>query len=64
MRLFNAFQLTVAFVAWPFLITWLAEAQFKGATAAFYAACACYVLAFGFMLMSVYQSLGGDKNIY
>jgi len=57
MRLFNAFQITAAFVAWPFLINWLADALFKGAAVAFYAACVCYVIAFGAMTGSVYDSI-------
>lgn len=57
MKLFNSFQITAAFVAWPFLIAWLQDAQFKGAGVAFYAACALYVVAFGAMVASVYTSM-------
>ena len=58
MKLFNSFQIVVAFVAWPFLINWLAEsADFRGASVAFYASCALYVVAFGVMVGSVYQSI-------
>lgn len=60
MRIFNAFQLVAAFVAWPFLIQWLASATFTGHAAAFYSACALYVVAFGLMVASVYESLS-DK---
>ena len=56
MRLFNSFQITAAFVAWPFGIAWLSNAQFAGAAAAFYAACALYVIAFGAMVGAVYTS--------
>jgi hypothetical protein len=57
MRLFNSFQITAAFVAWPFLISWLSDAEFRGSGVAFYAACACYVVAFAAMVGSVYHSL-------
>ncbi len=57
MRLFNSFQIVAAFVAWPFGIAWLSGADFRGATPAFYAACALYVVAFGAMVVSVYHSL-------
>jgi hypothetical protein len=56
MRLFNSFQITAAFVAWPFGIAYLQGAQFTGAVPAFYAACALYVVAFGAMVASVYTS--------
>ena len=56
MRLFNSFQITAAFVAWPFGIAWLSQAQFAGSGAAFYAACALYVIAFGAMVAAVYTS--------
>ncbi len=57
MALFNAFQIVAAFVAWPFLISWLTTAEFRGAAVAFYAACALYVVAFGFMTISVANSI-------
>lgn len=57
MKAFNSFQITAAFVAWPFLIAWLAEAPFRGAPVAFYAAIACYVVAFGCMVVAVYDKL-------
>lgn len=53
MRLFNSFQIVASFVAWPYLITWLNTAEFRGASAAFYSACAFYVVAFFFMVVSV-----------
>ena len=61
MRLFNSFQIVCAFVAWPFLISWLSDASFKGATVAFYSACAVYVVAFGCMVGAVYTSLDEKK---
>lgn len=53
LKAFNSFQIVAAFVAWPFLISWLSTASFQGATAAFYAACALYCIAFGFMIACV-----------
>jgi len=50
MRVFNAFQLVSAFVACPYVITWLADAPFHGAGVAFYSACALYVVGFLFMV--------------
>jgi hypothetical protein len=60
MKLFNAFQIVAAFVAWPFLISWLTTAEFRGAGVAFYSACALYVVAFGLMTVSVAESI--DKS--
>ena len=57
MRLFNSFQVVAAFVAWPFLISWLTTAGFRGADVAFYAACALYTVAFGAMVASVYVAV-------
>lgn len=54
MKLFNSFQIVAAFVAWPFFIQWLSDATFRGASAAFFASCALYVIAFGAMVSSVY----------
>ncbi len=56
MRLFNAFQITAAFVAWPFGIAWLYQQDFRGQTAALIAAGALYAVAFGFMVVSVEYS--------
>lgn len=61
MRLFNSFQITAAFVAWPFGIAWLSHAQFNGVEAAFFASCALYVVAFGAMVASVYTSTDPEK---
>lgn len=60
MKAFNSFQIVAAFVAWPFLIAYLQDATFKGASAAFYGSCALYVAAFLAMTACVYESL--DKN--
>ena len=57
MRLFNSFQIVAAFVAWPFGIAWLNNHQdFTGASAAFFAACALYVVAFGAMVGCVWHT--------
>jgi uncharacterized membrane protein YqjE len=56
-KLFNAFQITAAFVGWPFLIAWLCDATFRGATVAFFAACGLYVVAFAAMVGCVYTSI-------
>ncbi len=60
MRVFNSFQITAAFVAWPFLIAWLDDATFRGAAVAFWAAIALYIVAFCAMVGSVYDSIGED----
>lgn len=57
MKLFNSFQIVAAFVAWPFLISWLTDATFRGAQVAFYAACALYVVAFFAMVACVLNSI-------
>lgn len=54
MKLFNALQITAAFVAWPYLVSWLSDAAFRGAGVAFYSACALYVVAFGAIVGCVY----------
>lgn len=53
MRMFNAFQIVCAFVAWPFLIFWLETAEFRGASIAFWSAVVVYVVAFLFMVVAV-----------
>ena len=57
MKLFNAFQLVAVFVGLPFFMSWLSAAAFPGHQVAFYGACAFYVVAFGFMVASVYTML-------
>jgi hypothetical protein len=59
-RLFNAFQIVAAFVAWPFGIAWLAKADFPGAGPAFFAACALYLVAFAAMTNCVYSQIEKD----
>ena len=57
LKIFNSFQIVAAFVAWPFLISYLSGATFQGATSAFYAACALYVIAFGAMVVCVASTI-------
>lgn len=57
MRVFNSFQIVAVFVAWPFFISWLTDATFKGASVAFYSACAIYIVAFIAMIECVYKSI-------
>ena len=57
MRLFNSLQLVAAFIAWPFLLQWLAKAEFAGHMAAFYAGCALYLVAFCGMTYAVYHTI-------
>lgn len=61
MKLFNAFQITGAFVAMPFLIAYLSDATFRAANVAFFACCGLYVVAFMGMVMSVYAAISGDR---
>lgn len=58
MKVFNAFQITAMFVAWPYLINWLSDACFRGASVVFYSACAAYVVGFIAMCVAVHQQLG------
>ena len=60
MKTFNSLQITAAFVAWPFLVTYLDDASFRGASVAFWAAVIFYVVAFFAMVACVYRSL--DKE--
>lgn len=60
MKLFNSFQIVAAFVAWPFLVAWLSDADFRGAGVAFYAAGVLYVVAFVSMVGSVYHSIADE----
>jgi uncharacterized membrane protein len=60
MKTFNSFQITAAFVAWPFLVSYLDDASFRGASVAFWAAIVLYIAAFIAMVACVYQSL--DKE--
>lgn len=57
MHIFNAFQMVGSFVAWPFLIAWLNNAQFQGHQFAFFSACAFYAVGFCFMVGAVASAL-------
>jgi ABC-type nitrate/sulfonate/bicarbonate transport system permease component len=59
MKLFNVFQLVTAFAIAPFVISWINEATFTGATIAFWVACIAYFVSYVFMMMCVYE--GVDK---
>lgn len=62
MRLFNSFQITAAFVAWPFGLAWLSAHQdFAGASAAMFAAATLYVVAFGAMVACVWHAADDCK---
>lgn len=63
MRLFNSFQITAAFVAWPFGIAWLSGQSFQGHTAAMVAACGLYIVAFAAMVGAVYTSTDKWKDL-
>ena len=43
---FNAFQIVVAFAAWPFCISWLSEQTFRGAGVAFWMSVLMYCVLF------------------
>lgn len=60
MRLFNSLQLVGAYVAWPFLLSWFARAEFPGHMAAFYSGAGLYIIATGAMTYAVYHTIGKD----
>jgi len=62
MRLFNALQLVVAFMAWPLLIQWLDQATFRGAGVAFWSAIVIYVASFIAAVASTHHSLETIDN--
>lgn len=57
LKAFNAFQITALFAAWPMAISYLQNATFRGATPAFFVACACYIVAFFVMTGCVFDQL-------
>lgn len=61
MLLFNSIQLTILLAAWPFIISWLDKAEFRGASAAFWAGVVMYGLQLIFTAFSYCRSLDG-KN--
>lgn len=48
MRIFNAFQMTLLFCAWPFIINFLSAATFAGAGALYWVAIIAFVAQFCF----------------
>ena len=48
MKIFNAFQLVILLCVMPHLIAWLSSQDFRGASAAFYAAICIYIVQLGF----------------
>ena len=57
MKLFNSFQATLMFVAWPFLISWLGDQNFRGASVAYTAACFAYFVGFCCITGCVYYTM-------
>jgi len=57
MRAFNSFQLVSLFAGTPFLLAWVATATFPYAPAAFWAVIVAYVIQFGFLWYSVWESM-------
>lgn len=52
MKFFNAFQLTLLFCAYPFLIDLCKNATFTGAQPLFYVLCCAYVAHFVFNVIA------------
>lgn len=57
MRVFNAFQVVVLFIAMPWIIGWLKTASFTCSEAVFYVACAVYVIGFVMMVACVSEAM-------
>lgn len=47
MSFFNAIQLTILFIAWPWIVQWLHTETFAGASVLCIAAGCCYALQIG-----------------
>lgn len=70
MKAFNAVQLVLAFVAFPFGIAWLQSQEFTGSTAALYLACIFYIVFVVMICRCVYIGIeefdkwqnGSDKK--
>lgn len=60
MRFFNSVQLVGLFSSMPFLINWLAKADFPYQTGAFWTAIVVYILMAIGMSFSVYDSMRKD----
>lgn len=61
MKLFNAFQFVILFIAWPFILQWLAGATFAGAAALWYAACVAFLVHFGFSIAAAYSLIESEN---
>lgn len=57
MRYFNAFQIVLILVLAPFGIRWLADADFRGSSAAFWGSLILYGIACLFNVFAVADSL-------
>ncbi len=62
LTVFNSFQITALFAAFPFLIGWLFNAEFQWHSAAAWAALVAYVVYFGFMVTSVVMAIDSEKR--
>jgi len=61
MKLFNAFQFTILFMSWPFILNWLDGATFAGHGALWYAAAVAFVIHFGFSVLAAYEMICLEK---
>lgn len=59
MIFFNAFQLTVLFATWPFIIQWLHTANFAAHGVLYWVAMVAYVIHFGFNIFATGSTLDG-----
>ena len=60
MKIFNAIQLVVLLVAFPFLISWLETATFRGASAFYYSAACLYVVQ---LMFTVFAYVAAWENL-
>lgn len=56
MRLFNSIQSVAIFAALPFVISWLTDAEFRGAGAGWWVAVVAYFIGFVAMTACVYSN--------
>lgn len=61
MRFFNALQCVILYAILPFVLSWVSEETFKGASAAFWVGVAIYVVATFYLIWAVYLSFD-DRN--
>jgi hypothetical protein len=59
-RVFNAFQITALFAGMPFLVGWLWNASFSGATPLAWVSTVAYVIFFFLMVGAVVHSAFED----